>query len=714
MIGGLVALGGSLYYSKDLPTIQALKAYQPPTVTVVYDQHGELLGEIYEERRYVVPLERIPAHVQNAFIAAEDANYRNHRGVDYMGILRAMGRNLQRGRMAQGASTITQQVTRNFLLTRDKKLERKIKEILLAWRIEEAYTKDHILYLYLNEIYLGSGAYGVEAASRVYFGKHVDELTVAEAAILAGLPQRPSDYSPHRNFERAKERQAYVLEQMVRNDYIEEPTAEKAKKEAVKIVAQTNEFLTKAPHFTEFARRYLVDKYGFDRVYNEGLQVTTTCDLALQQHAQQAVVDGVDEVDQRMGFRRDGLKTLRSDEIAAKRQEQERSLREAWAHQKDPAGRVALPERSILTVGDVYEGILLEVTPGWARVAIGAHEGILPLEWSKWVFVPNPRLSWRFREQKDFTQSIDTDGDGQKDGGILREGDVVLVRIEALSTKDRSVSKAFRRTPGAEDDLLAVRLWQKPEVEGALLSMDLTTGAIRAMVGGADFEKSEFNRAIQARRQVGSTFKPIVYGAAIDSKKLTAASMVTDGPLAFSTDQDFIWKPSNYGNNYLGNLPLRKALALSRNTCTVRVLDSIDPGMNDDIVYKFARKLGIGGPPTHALPGGWQPTPETDLLCPWIRERKNSTICMDHWPPREDTQLSNTRHRAALTDEDEHWCRACDLSMGLGSASLTMEELIRAYSAFASHGHLIQPYYLDEVRDRDGNVLEKHSLEEPP
>jgi penicillin-binding protein 1A len=713
-VAGLAAAGGGYwYFSRDLPTIEALQGYRPPTVTVVYDHKGQMLGEIYEERRYVVPLEEIPEHVQNAFIASEDAKFWEHGGVDYLGLVRAMGKNLREGRLAQGASTITQQVTRNFLLTREKKIQRKIKEILLAWRIEGTYSKEHILYLYLNEIYLGSGAYGVEAASRVYFDKPVKDVTVAEAALLAGLPQRPSDYSPHRHWSKARERQRYALDQMVDNGYLTRAEADTAFAEEVKIVERKNEFLHTAPHVTEYARRYLVDTYGHDRVYNEGLQVWTTCDLDLQKVAQDAVVKGVHDVDQRMGFRREGIETLPDEAtIATRRSEIEKEMRAQWARDQDPAGRVEPPDVSILVPGEVYTGVLLEVQRKWARVGIGDHEGVIPMAWSDWVYKPNPKRSWRFRTQDDLTEEVDDDGDRKKDGGILRKGDVVLVKVEALSTREESVAKTFKKTPGEDAERVAVRLWQEPEVEGALMSFDLHTGAVRAMVGGADFETSEFNRAIQARRQVGSTFKPIVYAAAIDSQRMTTASMVTDGPLAYSTDQDFIWKPANYGDDYLGNVTLRKALALSRNTCTVRVLDAIDPGMNEDVVYSFARALGIGGPPTHALPEGWVPSPENDLLCPWVREHKESTICMDHYPPRTDTELSNTRHRRELKPDDVHMCRSCDLSMGLGSASLTMDELMRAYSVFGTNGKLVQPYYIEEVRDLDGNVLEKHEPQE--
>jgi penicillin-binding protein 1A len=712
VIGGLFAIGGYLYYSRELPTIEALQAYQPPTVTMVFDNSGEILGEIYEQRRYVVELKSIPEHVQNAFIAAEDGNFWSHGGVDYMGIVRAMGRNLKSGRMAQGASTITQQVTRNFLLTRDKKLERKIKEIILSWRIETAYTKEHILYLYLNEIYLGSQAYGVEAAARTYFGKSVQDISIAEAALLAGLPQRPSDYSPHRHFSKAKGRQSYVLTQMVAKGFISEATAKEARVQELTIAARDNAFLEQAPHFTEHVRRYLVDKYGAEMVLNQGLQVTTTCDLKLQRVAQEGVSKGVFDVDQRMGFRRNNIETLGSAEAITKRREDhEKAMTADWASRQDPAGRVEPPEKSILEVGEVYDGVILKVQKNYAQVGIGSHDAVIPIAWSGWVYDPNPKLSWRYRTQQDLTQSVDGDDDGRKDGPILRKGDVVIVKVEALSTQDKSVSRHFSGTPGASSAMVAARLWQDPEVEAALMSYDLHTGAVKAMVGGADFRKSQFNRAIQSRRQVGSTFKPIVYAAAIDTRKVTAASTVADAPLAFATNADFIWKPANYGKDFLGNITLRKALAMSRNTCTVRVLESIDPGMNDDVIYEFGRALGIGGLPSHSLAESHIATPENDLLCPWIREEKEFRICMDRYPAK-DPNISNTRHRQLMGPNDIYQCRACDMSMGLGSASLTMAELLRAYSAFASNGKLIEPYYIDSVRDRNGVLLEAHEPKE--
>ena len=383
------------YFSTGLPTTEALQNYAPPTVTEVYDHKGVLMGEIYEQRRYVLPLDDIPMHMQNAFIAAEDSGFWDHAGIDYVGLIRAILNEILGGKKSQGASTITMQVTRNFLLTRQKTYERKIKEIILSQRLEEAYTKEHILFLYLNEIYLGSGAYGVESASRVYFGKHVSEISIAEAALIAGLAPAPSKYTPHKNWDAAQTRQLYVLARMLDNNLITQKEYDEAKAEKIKVVKEDNPFLKASPHFTEHVRRHLVETYGHDRVYNEGLRVRTTCDLGMQQAAQQAVVDGVHVTDKRIGFRRTALRTLAGNSAILKaRQETEQALRKANAFKKDPAGRIPLPPKSILEVGAVYEAVVLQVDKKWAKIGIGAHDTIIPLELSQWAYTPNPRRGW--------------------------------------------------------------------------------------------------------------------------------------------------------------------------------------------------------------------------------------------------------------------------------------------------------------------------------
>ncbi|MEN0063807.1 MAG: transglycosylase domain-containing protein [Myxococcota bacterium] len=718
VLGGIAAGGGYWYFSKDLPTVDKLRSYQPATVTVLLDINDVVLGEIYEQRRYVVPTEEIPEHVRQAFLAAEDANFYNHGGVDFMGIVRALGRNVLQGKKAQGASTITQQVARNFLLTRDKTIVRKIKEIILSWRIESAYTKDHILYLYLNEIFLGSQSYGVEAASRTFFKKHIKDVTIAEAAILAGLPPAPSLYNPYKNWDKTRMRQEYVLKQMEQKGFITGEEREGALAEQIVIYPRTNTFLEQAPYFTEHVRRYLVDKYGEERVLNDGLRVKTTCDMNLQVKAQQAVYDGVFGVDQKMGFRREEVENVGVKGIEEKRKELESKMIDAWVNQHDPAKRDERPAQSTIEADKVYRAVLTKVSKRYAIAAIGTHEAVIPLAWSEWVYDPDPRKSWRRRSANNLTQKVrvDREVDGKKKAvwePILSAGDVVLVKVASTSTREKLVRKAFKGTPGEKKAYVAARLWQEPEVEAALLSMDVATGAVRAMVGGSSFEKTQFNRAVQARRQVGSTFKPLVYTAAIESKRVTAATLIPDAPITFETSQDWLWKPSNYGHQYEGNLTLRQALAKSKNTCTVRVLDAADPGLNDDVIYKFGRKLGIGGPPLDKLPDDWKATPSNDKLCPWVPETSRTTICMDREPPLPEG-VTDEKHRARLSaKQTEYKCRACDYSMALGSASLTMEEMVRAYSVFPTGGKLVEPYYLEQVLDRDGQLLEEVEHEAP-
>jgi penicillin-binding protein 1A len=611
LVGAVVALvavlGVGWYHSRELPTVEALAVYRPPTVTVVYDQQGRLMGEIYEKRRYVVELDAIPAQVTDAFLSAEDAGFYEHDGVDYMGIVRAVLRNAAKGRKAQGASTITQQVARNFLLSNEKTYTRKIKEVLLAWRVEEAFEKEHILYLYLNQIYLGSGAYGVEAAARVYFGKHVGELDVAEAAMIAGLPQRPSDYSPHRHFEKAKARQQYVLDQMVDNGKLTRAEADAAYAKPLQIVERTNEFLLTAPWFTEHVRRYLVDTYGSDRVLNEGLVVETTCDLDLQRKAQQAVTDGVTGTDEKVGWR-GPTETLEEGAIAARLAE-------------------LAKVNTSLAEGARYEGVVVAVEKKHAVVGLGESEVIIPLAWTEWAYKPDSNRNSKYRKQDDLTNA-------------LTRGDTVKVEV---TNRDFRQAKPFADAAwDGKGPYAAAELYQSPAIEGALYSYRLTDGAVLAMVGGVDFKATEFNRATQASRQVGSTFKPIVYAAAIETKRFTAGTIVQDAPIVFNTLKSQLWKPENFGENYLGDITLRNALAQSRNVVTIRVLDTI--GL--DPVYKLARRLGI----------------------------------------------------------ESHM--EVDLSMGLGSSSLTMPELARAYSAFATLGKKVEPHTIARVLDRDGKVLE--------
>ena len=749
--GGAVFSGVVWYYSQELPTVETLGKYEPPTVTEVYDHNGALLGEIYEKRRYVIPLDEMPQHLKDAFLAAEDANFYEHGGVDYEGILRAIGRNALKGRKAQGASTITMQVARNFLLTRDKTYERKIKEILLSQRIERTFDKDHILYLYLNQIYLGSGAYGVEAASRTYFGKSAKDMTLAEAGIIAGLPQRPSDYSPHRNWDKARARQGYVLDQMLAKGYIDQAQHDAARAEIVPVAVRTEDFLDQAAYFTEDVRRYLVETYGFDKVYNDGLVVYTTADLALQKTAQDAVMKGVEQADNDVGWR--GVEDrVAEGEIAGRLEAQELALKEAevavtlqvgpkegeWPNR---GGTAPLPARSSLVEGERYPGVVLEVEKSLATVGVGAHKVVIPIALSDWMYKPNPERSFKYRRQDDLTNALER--------GMPVE--VVVVGLDHTTVDATAKLDLPQPSPVG-------RIFQAPKLEGAFYSYRLSDGAVLAMVGGYSFEESEFNRATQARRQVGSTIKPVVYAAAIGTKRFTAGTMVQDAPTVFQTIGDKLWKPGNYGDEYLGNITLRRALQMSRNVCTVRVLDKIglDPvfelaGPTLRIGYDEPVRTRKHVPADSECPGGeLRPSPVEGMAwcealdassCPLIRAERPTinhgggnieTVgekfeCLDEpqqidgeswchscdvnlrvcdWIPEAEIPETDVCLDARKDSEGKVMCRTCDLSMGLGSSSLTMVELARAYSAFATYGHLVEPHTIDRVEDRDGTVIE--------
>lgn len=718
----------------DLPDVGTLEKFEPAEATVLYDRNGQVLGELYEERRYVLPIEQIPAMVQNAFIAAEDASFRDHGGVDYLGIVRAALRNADEGRVAQGASTITQQVVRNLLLNdRQKTVERKLREVLLAWRVEDRYSKDYILYLYLNSIYMGAQSYGVEAAARTYFGRHAGDLTLSQAAVLAGLPQRPSDYNPYKNLDRARQRQRYVLDQMVDKGFVDQATADAAWAEPIELTPPNNHFLDNAPHFTEHVRRLLVEEFGEELVNKGGLQVTTTCDLALQQVAQNAVQTQVTALDRRSGFRRVHVQTLADEAaIAAWRTTEEEQLR----------GDAAI---SILEDQQTYDAVVLGVASDRARVGVGSHELMLSISDHRWMQPQHPAYSFTERlvsesALDDYYQKVAAvqakaaaaaapaaDGTTPAPAGsapaagaspaaeapkiniappgepMLQVGDVVKVQVDLQRTMKDKKGTAL---PMAE-------IIQPRELEAALLSMDLSTGAVRALVGGADFTSSQFNRAIQGRRQVGSTFKPFVYAAAIEAKKVTAATIIDDDPVSIPLAGGKFWQPKDYGDTYGGPMTLAKALAESKNTVLVRTMLLADEGMNHDLVYKFARRLGLGGPATTDEPEGWVATPDNDYLCPWTTEWVSSIVCFDHYPPIDDGTTTMREHRKSVKRDTPHSCRSCDYTVGLGSTSLTLAEMVRAYGTFGNLGKLVDPYYIEEVRDRHGQVIARTKVHEP-
>jgi penicillin-binding protein 1A len=501
---------------KDLPPVDQLAAYRPAVATQVYASGGELVGEFFLEKRYLVPLDRIPLVVRQAFISAEDSNFYRHRGVDIASIARAFVNNLFAGEVVQGGSTITQQVVKSLLLTPERSYERKIKEVLLSLRLEGQFSKDEILYLYLNQIYLGAGAYGVAAAAQVYFNKNIEDVTLPEAALLAGLPQAPSRTSPIHHEKRARARELYVLSRMEVDGYISHEQGENAARIPVHVVlGQGRQSYANAPDYLEYVRRLLEDRYGNRGPYELGLRIDTSLDMRMQHIAEQAVRSGLKALDRRRGYR-GALRRLSESEARPFLEQQERTL---------PKGGPV--------VGASVEALVIRSSADQLRLRIGTAEAEMPAAGLSWA------RGWK--------------------AASFRPGDVVLVKIEKIVTPGRSFE---------------VSLDQEPDAEGAFLALDANTGYVRAMVGGYDYSRSQFNRAIQALRQPGSAFKPLVYAAAFDHG-FTPASIVVDSPISFEDGSNKIWKPENYEQEFRGPTRLREALVHSINVVTVKVAQEI-------------------------------------------------------------------------------------------------------------------------------------------
>ena len=596
ILGCSALVGAYFFVSSSLPRLDKLEDYTPPVVTSIYSSDGHLIAEFYRERRIVVPINKIPNKLIQAFVAAEDASFFEHEGIDFVSIFRAAIKNIRAGGIVQGGSTITQQVAKSLLLTPERKFSRKFKEAILAWRIEQNFTKREILHLYLNQIYLGHGAYGVQAAAENYFATDVEQLTLAQCSMLAGLPQAPSRYSPYRNFERARKRQIYVLERMKKNGFITSAEMEQALAENLVIHPRTKNTAAGTGYFTEQVRRYLEQEYGAEQLYTAGLQVHTTISLSMQQQAQQAVRDNLHAYDKRLGL-----------------QQPARILPpEQWQHSDiDSADK--------LENNKIYQAILTgEDQHGNLLVQAGQHLCIIPRTTLKWC------EPFAVTEYSEAYVSADNSADRIKS---LPIGSVVHIKIQQTGSEP-----------------LQAELFQYPQAQGALLAMDPHTGQIRAMVGGYDFEQSQFNRVLQAKRQPGSAIKPLIYAAALD-KGYTAASIIVDTPLIYkdkdAEGEEREWKPDNYSNKFYGATTLREALAHSYNVISIKLLKDIGIRYAADYLHK----LGI-----------------------------NSDINMD-------------------------------LSMALGTNSVTPLEMATAYSVFANGGIRITPSYIDKIFDRHGKIL---------
>lgn len=538
----MAGIGGLYFYiSRDLPKIISLKDYAPSLVSSVFSDDGRKIGEFYNERRIVIPLSEMPDNLKNAVVAAEDSRFREHPGVDVLSILRAFIKNIKAGAIVQGGSTITQQVTKSFFLTPARTYDRKIKEAILAYRIDKAFTKDEILYLYLNQIYFGHGAYGIEAASENYFGKHAREMDLAECSMLAGLPQAPSRYSPFRNPDLARQRQIYVLNRMKEDGYITNLEATDAINTVLDIKPRKNWFIERVPCYTEHVRRYVEEKYGKDALYTQGLEIHTSVDIELQKIAQKEVVKGLMELDHRQGYR-GPLQHLANLE------------KEAF-YSRVAAGM----EDGFVEPDTLYEAVVVDVNDEAARVRVGNIMGVIPAGNVKWARHPSREIA-----------SLDARVGSPR--LVFEIGDVVMVKA---------------MVPAGEGQEVKFSLEQEPMVEAALLTIEAETGQVKAMIGGRDYGDSQFNRAIQSRRQPGSSFKPVIFAAALD-KGYTAATMIIDSPVVFR-DRNSVWKPHNYSETFSGPTLLREALAKSRNVVTVKILQDI----GIDYVIDYARKLGV-------------------------------------------------------------------------------------------------------------------------
>ncbi|BAM89665.1 putative membrane carboxypeptidase/penicillin-binding protein [Bradyrhizobium oligotrophicum S58] len=613
LVGVAAAAGLIWHFSKDLPDYSQLQDYEPPVMTRVHAVDGSLVGEYARERRLYLPIQAVPKLVINAFLAAEDKNFYEHGGIDFTGMARAAvvyAQNFGSNRRPQGASTITQQVAKNFLLTNEVSFARKIKEALLAMRIERTYSKDKILELYLNEIYLGSGAYGIAAASLVYFDKSVNELTVAEASYLAALPKMPGSLHPIRNRDRAIERRNYVVDRLLENGWIKQADADKARKDPLTIASRnTGAHIFAGEYFAEEVRRDIFERYGEKKLYEGGLSVRTTLDPKVQVMARKAMVAGLVRYDQEQGYRGAVSKLDTSGDWGVKLADI-KSLSDIspWRmavvlETSDQSARIGFqPPRELggAVSKERQTGLITLDGVKWARAATGNGRGKVPTSVAQ----------------------------------VLQPGDVIYA--DPLFKEGNPVEGQYR-------------LEQLPEVSGAMVAMDPNTGRVLAMVGGFSFDQSQFNRATQAYRQPGSSFKPIVYSSALDNG-YTPSTQVVDAPIEIDQGQGGqVWRPENFSNGkYLGPTTLRNALRLSLNTVTVRLAQ--DVGM--PLISEYAKRFGV-------------------------------------------------------YDELPNY-----LSYALGAGETTAMRMVTAYSMIANGGRRVKPTLIDRIQDRYGHTIFKHDARE--
>ncbi len=584
------------YFSFGLPTVEALKDYKPSAGTVILAEDGRVLGQIKIEKGTYVPLARVPKFLKDALLATEDPRFYQHSGLDYRGILRAALKDIISVKLKQGGSTITQQLTKVVFLSSERSFSRKIKEVILARRLEKEITKDEILELYFNKVYFGHGAYGVQNAAKTYFGKNIWEINQAEAALLAGLPKAPMVYSPYSDVDLTKIRQRQVLERMVDEKYLTEEESAKIYNQPLNLEnlrAQEDP----APHLVDYVRKYIEAKYGVDRLYEGGIKVYTAIDMDLQRTAAASLKEGLRALDKRQGFRgRVGFKALKS----------------------NPLQMSAI--RVLVKPGEAFNAHVIDIGDYYITVKGRGMIG----------YIMQDGMAWALLKPK---KNKDAPDEFKKPQEILQLGDIIKVRLKDFDRKKQ---------------LATFSLDQSPLVEGAVVSIEPYTGYVRALVGGYDFVEGGFNHATEALRQPGSSFKPFIYGAALENG-FTPASILMDLPVIHekSEFEKKTWKPTNYDERFLGPMRMRTALALSRNAVTVGLLEKI--GLDKTI--DFARKAGI-----------------------------KSSI-------------------------------SYDFTTALGSSAVTPLELTSAYATFASQGVRTEPIIITSIVDGKGVVLESYEPE---
>ena len=624
IIFSILVFGYLFYLSQNLPNLTNLTNPVYDLPTQVYDRDGDLIQEHYTKRRVLIPINKVPPVMIKALLAIEDSRFYNHIGIDPIRMVKAFIVNVSQMRIAQGASTLTQQTARMFLLDNKKKYERKFKEILLALKIERLFTKDQILELYLNKYYFGHQAYGIEAAAQGYFSKTVSELTLAEAALLAGLPQAPSRWAPTYSMTNAIRRRNQVLQRMAEEAFITEEQKIQAITEPITLKLDSNIDNNETSYYMEHIRRYVLKKYGVDNLYRGGLKVYTTIDLKKQVSAQNALAQGLDDHDKRQGYRgpiknilQEISKELDLDIFTGEDGWIEENFQRLEDEVKENIETMITTKQTNITdsnqffIGGRVYGVVKKVEKTSAIVNLGKYLGTLDLETMRWA------------RPADYTKSLNWKNQLKDIKDILQKGDIVILKIIDYQQE----AKAF-----------VLNLTQKPEANGSIFAMNPQNGEVLAMCGGYDFLDSEFNRAIQSKRQPGSAFKPVIYSHALDNS-FTTASILDDSPLVFSDG----WKPINFDKKFKGKMSFRDALVFSKNVPTVRLAVAL----GIDSIIEYAQQLGI----------------------------------TSHIPE--------------------------DISISLGSASLTMEDMVRTYAIFANGGYLVKPVYIKKIEDRNGNILEE-------